>query len=74
MTTGSTPWPPGSRVADRPSSSCPRSEIKKIALSRPVDHDPPFSTWSLTRLAEFLVPEGVVDDISHDGLRMLLRE
>jgi len=51
-----------------------RQEIKKIALSRPVDHDLPFSTWSLSKLAEFLVAEGVVDDISHEGLRTLLRE
>ncbi len=51
-----------------------RREIKKIALSRPIDHDLPFSTWSLTKLAEFLVAEGVVDDISHEGLRVLLRE
>ena len=45
-----------------------RREIKKIALSRPTDHDLPFSTWSLSKLAEFLVAEGVVDDISHEGL------
>src|ERR1039457_2487202 len=51
-----------------------RREIKKIALSRPQDHDLPFSTWSLSKLAEFLVAEGVVDDISHEGLRVLLRE
>ena len=51
-----------------------RREIKKIALTRPVDHDLPFSTWSLSKLAEFLVAEGVVDDISHEGLRVLLRE
>jgi transposase len=51
-----------------------RREIKKVAKSRPVDHDLPFSTWSLSKLAEFLVAEGVVDDISHEGLRMLLRE
>lgn len=51
-----------------------RREIKKVALSRPVDHDLPFSTWSLSKLAEFLVAEGVVDDISHEGLRALLRE
>jgi transposase len=50
-----------------------RQEIKKIALSRPVDHGLPFSTWSLAKLAEFLVAEGVVDDISHEGLRELLR-
>ena len=51
-----------------------RQEIKKIALSRPADHGLPFSTWSLTKLAEFLVAEGVVDDISHEGLRVLLRK
>ena len=51
-----------------------RQAIKKIALSRPQDHDLPFSTWSLSKLAEFLVAEGVVDDISHEGLRVLLRE
>jgi hypothetical protein len=28
----------------------------------------------LSKLAGFLVAEGVVDDISHEGLRMLLRE
>jgi transposase len=51
-----------------------RREIKKIALARPTDHGLPFSTWSLSKLAEFLVAEGVVDDISHEGLRVLLRE
>ena len=51
-----------------------RQQIKKIALARPTDHDLPFSTWSLSKLAEFLVAEGVVDDISHEGLRVLLRE
>jgi transposase len=51
-----------------------RREIKKIAKSHPADHGLPFSTWSLAKLAEFLVAEGVVDDISHEGLRLLLRE
>jgi transposase len=51
-----------------------RQEIKKIALSRPADHGLPFSAWSLSKLAEFLVAEGVVDDISHEGLRALLRK
>jgi transposase len=50
-----------------------RQQIKKIALSRPADHGLPFSTWSLAKLAEFLVAEGVVDDISHEGLRELLK-
>jgi transposase len=51
-----------------------RREIKKTAVSRPSDHGLPFSAWSLSKLAEFLVAEGVVDDISHEGLRVLLRE
>ncbi|MGW4105069.1 IS630 family transposase [Streptomyces sp. NPDC004976] len=51
-----------------------RREIKKIAKSKPVEHNLPFSTWSLVKLADFLVAEGVVDDISHEGLRILLRE
>src|SRR5712691_4160899 len=36
-----------------------RREIKKIAKARPGDYDLPFSTWSLAKLAEFLVAEGV---------------
>src|SRR5713226_8516890 len=49
-----------------------RREIKKIAKSRPAGHGLPFSRWSLAKLADFLVAEGVVDDISHEGLRELL--
>jgi DDE superfamily endonuclease len=41
--------------------------------ARPAEHDLPFSTWSLAKLADFLVAQGVVDDISHEGLRILLR-
>jgi len=48
--------------------------IKKIALGRPTDYGEPFSTWSLTKLADHLVRKGVVEDISHEGLRSLLRE
>ncbi len=51
-----------------------RREIKKIAKAKPAEHDLPFSTWSLAKLADFLVAEGVVDDISHEGLRVLLRQ
>ena len=51
-----------------------RQAIKKLALSRPTDHDLPFATWSLAKLADFLVAEGVVDDISHEGLRALLHD
>jgi transposase len=51
-----------------------RREIKKIALSIPTDFGRPFATWSLAKLADYLVAEGVVTDISHEGLRQLLRE
>ncbi|MGI8868697.1 MAG: IS630 family transposase [Mycobacteriales bacterium] len=51
-----------------------RGQIKQIALARPGDHGLPFSTWSLSKLADYLVAQGVVDDISHEGLRQLLRE
>jgi len=51
-----------------------RVRIKKVALGRPTDHGLPFSTWSLQKLADYLVARGVVDDISHEGLRLLLRE
>ena len=51
-----------------------REQIRKIALGRPVDHGLRFSTWSLSRLADYLVARGVVEDISHEGLRVLLRE
>jgi transposase len=51
-----------------------RREVKKTAKAKPAGYDLPFSTWSLAKLADFLVAEGVVDDISHEGLRMLLRE
>ena len=50
-----------------------RAEIKKIAKSKPAEHGLPFSTWSLAKLADFLVAEGVVEDISHEGLRKILR-
>jgi hypothetical protein len=35
---------------------------------KPAEHGLPFSTWSLVKLADFLVAEGVVDDISIEGL------
>jgi transposase len=51
-----------------------RQQLKKIALSVPSDLGQPFATWSLAKLADYLVAEGVVTDISHEGLRTLLHE
>jgi transposase len=69
-------WPGRDQGRSRPPKFTlgQRREIKKIARSHPAGHGLPFSTWSLSKLAEFLVAEGVVDDISHEGLRVLLRE
>lgn len=51
-----------------------RAAIKQIALARPGDHGLPFSTWSLSKLADYVVVKEVVDDISLEGLRQVLRE
>ena len=51
-----------------------RQESKRVALSDPQDLDQPFATRSLSKLADYLVAEGVVTDISHEGLRQLSHE
>ena len=51
-----------------------RRQIKQLALSRPLDHALPFSTWSPGQAGRVPGRQGVVDDISHEGLRLLLRE
>ena len=62
-------------MAGRRRSRCRNaSRSRRSPCPARTDHDLPFSTWSLSKLAEFLVAEGVVDDISHEGLRVLLRE
>jgi hypothetical protein len=49
-----------------------RRAIKQLALSRPQDHD--LSTWFVGQAGGVPGRRGVVDDISHEGLRVLLRE
>ena len=44
-----------------------RQQIKRIALSVPSDLGQPFATWSLAKLADYLVAEEVVTDISHEA-------
>ncbi|MFD5931726.1 transposase [Streptomyces sp. NPDC060333] len=51
-----------------------RREMKKIAKSKPTEHDLPFSTWSLTKLADLPGRRGMVGGINHEGVRILLRE
>ena len=66
-----------SALSGRPATdlhAAQRQEIKRIALTDPTDLGQPFATWSLAKLADYLVAEEVVADISHEGLRQLLRE
>lgn len=51
-----------------------RRQITAIATCAPGDHGLSLSRWSLRKLADFLAAEGVVSDISHEGLRLLLRQ
>src|SRR3954464_10117012 len=48
-----------------------RQEIKRIALSEQQDLGQPFATWSLSKLADYLVAEGVMTDESHERVRQL---
>jgi hypothetical protein len=58
------------RVRVREISDDESDRLKRMV---PTGHGLPFSRWSLAKLAGFLVAEGVVDDISREGLRALLR-
>src|SRR5256885_13080456 len=50
---------PRYRGGRRPTFTLPeRQQIKRIALSRPTDPHPPFSTWSLAQPPGVLVAEG----------------
>ncbi len=45
------------RLAQTGESPATGAGIKKIAKSKPAEHDLPFSAWSLSKLAEFPVAE-----------------
>jgi transposase len=49
-------------------------EVRRVARGRPGDYALPFPAWDPASLAEFLVTEGVVEDISPRWLGALLRE
>ena len=59
--------PPTFTLPERARSRRSRCPARRITICRS-------RRGSLSKLAEFLVAEGVVDDISHEGLRVLLRE
>jgi len=51
-----------------------KAEIAEIALSPPRLLGQPFSHWSLRKLAEYLVQTKVVQALSHEKLRRILKE
>jgi transposase len=50
-----------------------RRKIRNLALTRPNDLGLPFTCWSLSKLAEQLIERGVVETISLERLRQILR-
>lgn len=51
-----------------------RLDIVDTAMSRPQDLGLPFTQWSLTKLRAYLIKENVVDSISIEKLRQILKE
>jgi transposase len=51
-----------------------RGRIVAVALSRPHDLGLPFTHWSLPKLRDHVIESGVVESISHEGVRQLLAE
>jgi transposase len=50
-----------------------RRQIRNLALTRPSDLGLPFTTWSLSKLREQLIARRVLDTISLERLRQILR-
>ena len=51
-----------------------RAEIARVALTRPKTLGKPYTRWSLSKLADYLVEAGVVEDISVESIRRILDE
>jgi len=51
-----------------------RAEIARIALTGPHTLGKPYTRWSLTKLADYLVEAGIVEDISVESIRRILDE
>lgn len=51
-----------------------RRALVDLALSRPRDHGLPVQTWSLDRLRDTAIREGIVETISAERLRQILHE
>jgi transposase len=51
-----------------------KEDLVNLATSRPKDFGLPFTQWSLTRLKNFAIKQGIVDSISNEWLRVILDE
>ncbi|GCC11354.1 hypothetical protein IPdc08_01405 [archaeon] len=51
-----------------------KAEIVEVALSQPQDLGLPFTQWSLTKLHGYIIKEGIVESISYEGVRQILRK
>lgn len=51
-----------------------RAEIVRVALTRPKTLGKPYTRWSLTKLAGYLVEANIVEDISTESIRRILDE
>jgi transposase len=54
-------------------SEAVRRQVRLIARCCPRDLGLPFSVWSLSKLAEYLVAAGVIDAVSRESVRQILR-
>lgn len=50
-----------------------KAGIIEVALSRPGDLGLPFTQWSLSKLREYVIEQGVVEGISDEWIRQILR-
>ena len=62
------------RGADPKFSKEEQERIVGVALGRPRDYGFPLSRWSLRKLQQALVWNGIVDYINHETLRQILHE
>jgi len=51
-----------------------RAEVARVVLTGPKTLGKPYTRWSLTKLADYLVETGVVEDISTESIRRILDE
>ena len=65
---GSRPGPSLGRGPTPPDRPVQRTEIVKAALARPTDRGEPFTSWSLTKLQDYVVRAGIVPAISRSQL------